>query len=330
MRLLSLTTAGEAAVPGSADGASGTGLGDAARGAVGAHVVRRRVRSRSSTPDGPPARTPHAWTSSWRAAARERAALRRAAARSPPWRCSWLSSLAPQAFAPAVRPAHPVRRTADLRSGQSPRPGARAPAAPCALAAAASTVVAVGLGILVTRPSGARVPAAVAHAREHRPDLSAGGGAGGGGAAGRLRREADADRAVRLRAAADLREHHRRACRTCRRRCWKRPAGMGMSARQRLRAVELPLALPADPGGHPAVAGHQRRHRDHRLDGGRQGPGRGHHCRAAVQQYRLRPAGRTGDRAHGGAALRRAGGARAALVPYRAHRLRRTSRKAPP
>jgi len=44
-------------------------------------------------------------------------------------------------------------------------------------AAAASTLVAVGLGISGDAPRRRAVPAAVAHARQHRSDLPAGGGA---------------------------------------------------------------------------------------------------------------------------------------------------------
>ena len=57
--------------------------------------------------------------------------------------------------------------------------------------------------------------------------------------------------------------------------------GVGMTGRQRLLKVELPLALPVILARHPALGGDQPRHRDHRLDRRGQDAGRGDHRRAA-------------------------------------------------
>ena len=211
MRLLSLDHRRRGGGAGRRRGAAGrrpraslrealVGTGVARRGRRAGHRRRRHARAAASRVDGDPrARTP--------------ALMPRVATAAARWR-RWLLLvaflLAPQRFAPLFAPLTAVRRAADLRPGEPADASRWRTWARCALAAAASTVVAVGLGHPGDAAERARIPAAVAHPGEHRPDLPAGGGAGGRRAAGRLRREADADRAVRLRAAADLREHHRR------------------------------------------------------------------------------------------------------------------------
>ena len=65
----------------------------------------------------------------------------------------------------------------------------------------------------------------------------------------------------------------------------------GHDGRQRLLQIELPLALPVILAGHSSVARHQPRHRHHRFDGRRQGARRSDHRRADQQQHRLCAAG---------------------------------------
>ncbi len=88
-----------------------------------------------------------------------------------------------------------------------------------------------------------RVSAAVAQSGEYRPDLSARRRSRAGRAGGRLRREADIDRLVSLRAAADLRERADRPT-TLPAAAVEAAKGVGMTGWQRLTKVELPLALP--------------------------------------------------------------------------------------
>ena len=63
--------------------------------------------------------------------------------------------------------------------------------------------------------------------------------------------------------------------------------GIGLNRWQRLVRVELPLALPGDPDGHPAVGRDLPGHRDDRLHRRRPDAGRGDHRGAADQQHRL-------------------------------------------
>ena len=111
----------------------------------------------------------------------------------------------------AVRAAERVRRAADLRPGQPAAAGACAHLATVLVGGAGQHRRRRGARHLRDPPGRRRVPAAVAHAGQHRPDVPARGRAGRGRAAGRVRAAADPDRAVRLRPAADLREHDRRA-----------------------------------------------------------------------------------------------------------------------
>ena len=71
--------------------------------------------------------------------------------------------------------------------------------------------------------------------------------------------------------------------RTCPPAVLEAASGMGMSPVQRLLSIELPLAMPLILEGIRTVPGHQCRHCRHRLHGRRQGPGRGDHRRTSVK-----------------------------------------------
>src|SRR6185312_1348528 len=168
--------------------------------------------------------------------------------------------------------------------------------------------------------------AAVACGRELRADVSAGCRPGVGSTAGRLRRETDPDRALPLRIAADLREHGRGL---------ENLSGRGPGGGERdgdecpaeasLSRASTGYAI--DFRGNSYFSGDQYWHRDPRLDGRGQGPRRGDHRRAALQQHGLRPAGRPRHGAHGRTSLRWRRRPRAAALPDRPHRL--TARTAP-
>jgi len=151
MKLLSLTTAGEAAETGPAEGRRRAGLGDIARRPLRSSLERRGCRHsdrrcgntlRTADPRGDPCPR-QAALMSW-------ALVIRIAA------CALLAAflLTPQSFAPLFAPLSQHGAPAIYDQGNL-LTLALAQLGTVLLAAAASTVVAVGLGILVTRASGA-------------------------------------------------------------------------------------------------------------------------------------------------------------------------------
>ena len=170
------------------------------------------------------------------------------------------------------------------------------------LAAAASSLVAVGLGILVTRPSGAEflpLSRTLVNVGQTFPPVAVLAVAvplvGFG-----LKPTLIALFAYGL---LPIFENTMVGLKTVPAAVLEAASGMGMSARQRLLSVELPLAMPLILEGirlslvinvGTATIGSTV---------ARQGAWRGDHRRAPLQQYRLHPPGGAGDRPHGGAAL---------------------------
>ena len=209
MRLLSLTTAGEAAIRRCTTDRipAGARIGLAARGAVGADMAggaspAAQVVGADGSRRAGTLRSSRSWAAGARPDARgdAPAVCGAGAAGDVPGGAAVVRA--------RVRAADRVRGAADLRPGE---PAAarhwRTMGTVCLAAAASkSSWSTVGLGRSwspAPRRCAEFLPLSL-HPGEHRPDLPAGGRARGDGAAGGLRGEAHPDRTVRLRAAADL------------------------------------------------------------------------------------------------------------------------------
>ncbi len=239
MRLLSLTTAAEAAAAGQLRGPVGGGVGDAARCALGARVERRGVGHRGGCRRHP-ARAAHG-----RRHSRPRKALTVRAANL--LRIAALVLLVaflatPQSFAPLFAPltqygAPPIYDQGNLMTLALAQLGT------VCLAAAASTVVAVGLGIFVTRPAGAQflpLSRTLVNVGQTFPPVAV------LAVAVPLVGFGEKPTLIALFAYGLLPifENTLVGLRTCPPAVLEAASGMGMSARQRLWSVELPLAMP--------------------------------------------------------------------------------------
>ena len=240
MKLLALTTAGEAAEPGPAEGPTGSGFGKLARGALGPPVERRpgggcgrRRRDDMRAPD-----------------ARRRPRPRQARLMPSVTSVLRIGALAllitflvtPQSFAPVFAPLNHHGAPAIYDQGDL-LTLALAHLGTVLLAAAGSTIVAVGLGILVTRPSGAEflpLSRTLVNIGQTFPPVAV------LAVAVPLVGFGEAPTLIALFAYGLLPifENTIAGLQSCPPAIIEAAKGMGMSARERLTSVELPLAMP--------------------------------------------------------------------------------------